>query len=231
MNPTMEKLMQSEAIAIALGTPDIIEWPEGRAYAKANAPAAVGDVLVRQIHRHLVDAKIAFVFREKMKTRDRLVLGKASKAGAKLEFFSDLDLVVEVNFEAWSRLTPDQRVALIDHELCHFGVEETEKGMEYVLLSHDVEEVPRHSAPLGPLEERSQDLRGYRPERAARDLGRRGDERRMTKLTKKLIRYVEIEGVEYRLEIYPEGVRIVRKGFRQGAELSWRKLIAEGKQS
>ena len=62
--------------------------------------------------------------------------------GGKLEYFSELQLLVEVNWEAWFLLTPAQKVALIDHELCHFGREEDEKTGEvtYVTLPHDVEE-------------------------------------------------------------------------------------------
>jgi hypothetical protein len=34
-----------------------------------------------------------------------------------------------------------QRVALVDHELCHFGREEDDKGnRSWVLVSHDIEE-------------------------------------------------------------------------------------------
>lgn len=59
--------------------------------------------------------------------------------------------VIEVAEDAWSLLDADQRKALLDHELCHFCLEESEEGPpEMALLDHDVEEfvaiMERHGA-------------------------------------------------------------------------------------
>lgn len=139
-NRTTIGILASEAMQRAFATEVLGAWPEGAAYRLAAQPEAIGAVLVETLHRHLTDAQIAFVYREKMKTRDKVVLAKASLAGSKLEFFTDIDLVVEVNWETWGRLTDEQRAAVMDHELCHFGMEEDENGTKYVLLHHDVEE-------------------------------------------------------------------------------------------
>jgi Putative phage metallopeptidase len=59
--------------------------------------------------------------------------------------------VVEIAFDAWEVLTERQRVALVDHELCHLVIEGTETG-EIVrrIKGHDVEEfqvvAERHGA-------------------------------------------------------------------------------------
>lgn len=58
-----------------------------------------------------------------------------------LAFYSDKDFLVEVNWSAWRLLSGPQRVALIDHELCHFSISQSEKGDTLkTILGHDVEE-------------------------------------------------------------------------------------------
>lgn len=118
-------------------------WPEKGALQIAEQPAAIGAVLIDAIHTDLRDASIGYAFRKRMQKGEKIVLATASRAGAKLEFFSGLDLLVQVNWETWPRLSLDQRLALMDHELCHFAMEHTEKGIRYVTRGHDVEEFER----------------------------------------------------------------------------------------
>lgn len=139
-NATANALMQSDAIERALAVHVLAVWPEHTPFTTAEQPAAIGAVLVSTLHRHLAGAQIGYVFREDISSHDKTTLAKASKAGSKLGFFTGLDLCIDVNHTAWLTLSSEQRVALIDHELCHFGLEETDKGEKYVLLSHDVEE-------------------------------------------------------------------------------------------
>lgn len=139
-NATASTLFDSPPIQEALVVPVLGNWPEDETYHEAPQPAAIGAALVGSLHRHLLGATIAYVFRQSMAEKDKTTLAKASKAGNKLSFFTGYDLCIDVNHEAWLKLTPEQRVALIDHELCHFGVEDTDKGTRYVLLGHDVEE-------------------------------------------------------------------------------------------
>lgn len=129
-------------ITTALTTPLLANWDPDTTYARAEQPAAIAEVLIDAVHDHLAGASIGYLFREKMKTRDRVILGKASKAGAKLEFFDDFDFLIEFNWQEWRRLSPMQRIALVDHELSHFGYEENEKTGErtWCLQSHDIEE-------------------------------------------------------------------------------------------
>lgn len=110
--------------------------------------------------------EIRYVFRDQAaKSKGRTVLGKAHKVGGMacylihsatgdLNEFGDQApdmLVVEIAFDAWEVLTEKQRVALVDHELCHLVIEGTETG-EIVrrIKGHDVEEfqvvVERHGA-------------------------------------------------------------------------------------
>jgi hypothetical protein len=45
------------------------------------------------------------------------------------------------------------------------------------------------------------------------------------KLGRALKREVEIHGVPYTVTVSPLGVRLVRKGFRKGVAVSWRRLL------
>jgi hypothetical protein len=60
----------------------------------------------------------------------------------------------------WTTLSKEQRVALVDHELCHFEVEypdDDEKQRTIHITGHDVEEftavIERHGAWRPPLED------------------------------------------------------------------------------
>ena len=46
------------------------------------------------------------------------------------------------------------------------------------------------------------------------------------RLERALKREVDIGGVTHTVTISPLGVRLVRKGFRKGVALSWRRLLA-----
>lgn len=46
-----------------------------------------------------------------------------------------------------------------------------------------------------------------------------------TKLDKTIRREIEIDGNAYTVSVSPEGVKLTRKGFRRGAEISWRELL------
>lgn len=127
-------------IAEALAQPLLKTWNEEWEFHHAAQPEAIGRVLVEAIHTELASASIGYLFREKIKRRDRGVLAQASKAGGKVRHFSEFDLLIDVNWTSWQHLSPLQRVALIDHELQHFCREVTDHGVKYSLVSHDLEE-------------------------------------------------------------------------------------------
>lgn len=117
------------------------EDEEGEAYREARQPEAIGRVLVCHVHRHLKNYEVGYLYREKIERNGRTVLGKASKVGAKLKHFSNLDFLIEINRRAWAVLSQRQRVALVDHELAHCGTETTEDGEDkLVMIAHDLEE-------------------------------------------------------------------------------------------
>jgi hypothetical protein len=47
-----------------------------------------------------------------------------------------------------------------------------------------------------------------------------------TKLDKVLKREIEIDGQAYIAAVSPEGIKVTKKGFRKGNEISWRSIIS-----
>ena len=47
-----------------------------------------------------------------------------------------------------------------------------------------------------------------------------------TKLDKVLKREIEIDGQSYIAAISPEGVKVTKKGFRKGNEISWKSIVS-----
>lgn len=127
-------------VGLALLKPIPNVWTKGDVLATAEQPAAIGSVLIEAIHSHLAEASIAYAYREFIARRGKIVLAQASKGGPKLEFFAGIDLVIEVNWEAWSKLNREQRIALMDHELSHFARLDDEGKVSYVIVGHDIEE-------------------------------------------------------------------------------------------
>ena len=93
--------------------------------------------LIEQYHLWLKKAKILFVFRsEAQKSGGRLILGQAAKVPAKFQVSMDYDFIIWLAEDEWTALSLKQKIALVDHELCHC------KGMEnkWQIQPHDVEE-------------------------------------------------------------------------------------------
>lgn len=125
--------------AKALGTPiPAGEWPKELTYQRADQVGEIAHVLIPEVHNELLGARIAYLFKERLRSKGREVGGKASKAGAKLEAIGGVDFVIEVNWWAWRGMTPEQRIALVDHELEHC-TKDDETGA-WTMVPHDVEE-------------------------------------------------------------------------------------------
>ena len=46
-----------------------------------------------------------------------------------------------------------------------------------------------------------------------------------TKLDKVLKREIEVDGQSYIAAISPDGIKVTKKGFRKGNEISWRSIV------
>jgi hypothetical protein len=78
-----------------------------------------------------------------------LTLGRCKKATDLDREFREFDVVILLNAQAWKELEPKQRVALVDHELCHATVATDKNGENvlderdrlcYRMKKHDIEE-------------------------------------------------------------------------------------------
>jgi hypothetical protein len=118
----------------------------------------IAEKLIEQHHRHLLDVPIRYLWRDKAaSSKGKVVLGKARKVTGlpahlvhlalkdeppeEVEFF-----VLEIAADMWQTLTEAQRVALVDHELCHLGTAGADERL--IVRGHDLEEfsavVERH---------------------------------------------------------------------------------------
>lgn len=125
-------------LAIETCAPTPAEWPEGEKYLGAPQCEALAKVMIGGIHEHLKDARIAYVFREDIGNRGRVVLAKASKPGGALAWLTGVDFLISFNFTHWRDLDVAARCALVDHELAHFE-HDLDTG-KYFLVGHDLEE-------------------------------------------------------------------------------------------
>ena len=104
--------------------------------------------VIPQWHEHAKGLLFAYLFTDEIgNSKGRVVMAKVKKMGAIEAAVTGLDAVMVVDRTIWNRLTEQQRVALIDHEFCHVGIDE---AGAVVLRGHDLEEfiavVKRHGA-------------------------------------------------------------------------------------
>jgi len=103
----------------------------------------IAEKLIPKYHSELVDARIKYLFRSVAKKHgERITLGTCSKISGRQEHLTNLDFVIEIAYDSWTQLSPTQRTALVDHELCHAkGLEDDKTGeMKWSTVPHDVEE-------------------------------------------------------------------------------------------
>lgn len=123
----------------------------------------IAQKLIAEHHSHLAGVEIKCVFREPIaKSKGKLQLGKARKISGLNAHLVGLArpydrgddppdfFVIEIASMTWHSLTEAQRLALVDHELCHFDVEwnENDDTEKLIIRGHDLEEfteiVARH---------------------------------------------------------------------------------------
>lgn len=110
--------------------------------------------LIDAHHDHLTDARIGLAWCTSWKPdRDgRVTLGKCKKASDLDREFVQFDFIILLKKSFWQdmKVTPDQRRALLDHELCHAGGVYDDRTGEPVydergrktwrIIKHDIEE-------------------------------------------------------------------------------------------
>lgn len=126
-------------------------------------------------HSHLTNARIALAWHKDVKPNvdGWIMLGKAKKASDLDRELAPWDFVIVLNQEFWQKAKPEQRKALLDHELCHCEVErgsddepkrDEKDRVCYRIRKHDIEEfkgvVERNGIWKRDLESFAKALRG-----------------------------------------------------------------------
>lgn len=93
-------------------------------FEESDSVREVAEDLIDKFHPHLQDAKDLIGYYVRFGTSDWA--GKAKKCTAFERHVTGKTLFVFVNSDAWDALKHDQRLALIDHELCHFSRSKTQ---------------------------------------------------------------------------------------------------------
>lgn len=119
-------------------------------YTSAVEVLNIAEKLIQEHHQHLQGELIEYIFRDKAASKGgKIVFGKARKIRGLTAYLSrpeeDEYFLMEIGLDAWKTLTQEQKVALVDHELCHFGIDDNGNK---VIIPHDLEEfvavVDRH---------------------------------------------------------------------------------------
>ncbi|RJQ26097.1 hypothetical protein C4577_04145 [Candidatus Parcubacteria bacterium] len=113
----------------------------------------IADELIPKNHRHLVGVRMDFLFSETTPKRGgkdvwgtmRKVSSLAAYLGAdktdQERGVNDPFFVMTISQPIWDELEEKDRIALVDHELCHAAVELDDQGDSILgTKSHDVEE-------------------------------------------------------------------------------------------
>jgi hypothetical protein len=140
---TLSDLDLKFAKALSTFVPAI--WPEGEdgkpeKFLQAEAAASIAHVFIRScpLHARLSNAKIAYLFRQAIVKGGKEKGGVASRASSKVAYLTGFDFVIEFSHDIWLKLTPEQRLALVDHELAH--CERDPETGAWTMRDHDVEE-------------------------------------------------------------------------------------------
>ena len=75
------------------------------------------------LHDDLSGCNIALAYRKATKADadGRMVLGKCVKVSDLQKEFAQFDFIIVLNMESWRDFSDAQKLALMDHELCHIG--------------------------------------------------------------------------------------------------------------
>lgn len=91
-------------------------------FDKAPEVQLVARDIIEAHHRHLVEAKMLYLFRfGTWKVNRKIRGGSAEKCSGKIKFLTGADFIITINGECWPHMDTKTQCALVDHELCHCG--------------------------------------------------------------------------------------------------------------
>lgn len=124
-------------------------------YRPAPEVAAIAEKLIEQYHQHIKDfnVRVEYVFQDKIQMKgDNEVWGTCRKItnlnaylASNEQSSGDPFFVISIAEPVWEILPEKERMALVDHELCHTAAEYQEKDDEEPVVKlaikpHDMEE-------------------------------------------------------------------------------------------
>lgn len=111
-------------------------------FDRADSVEEIAQDLISKYHSHLVNAKIAYLFKNKsIKRGGKEVIATSEKCGPKVKALAEYDFIITVAYPTYNDLTDKQKIAVIDHELEHCFVDEGPDGSpKFKIVTHDVEE-------------------------------------------------------------------------------------------
>ncbi len=119
--------------------------PAASDYEPAPVVETIAKDLIAKHHPHLASAAISYVFtHKKMTHQGRQAAGKMSRPPKLQVYHHDFDFILIVDWQWWADngRSKQQKLALIDHELCHGTAKEDAKtgDVKFGIRGHDVEE-------------------------------------------------------------------------------------------
>ena len=113
-------------------------------YSPAPDVEELAHKIIQQFHKHLVEAKIQYLYREgaSWTKSGKDVLGQTKRVSGAAASVTGLDFMIIINQSIWAQLPQNMKEAVIDHELAHCcrGEDDKEGNPKWSLQSHDVEE-------------------------------------------------------------------------------------------
>lgn len=97
--------------------------------------------VIKLYHAPLEEARIGLLFRDEApRSGKRVTMGQAKKVAPAEKALIPYDFIIWFARDIWESITPQQRFALVDHELCHCGIELDDGGAKTKMIPHEVEE-------------------------------------------------------------------------------------------
>lgn len=126
---------------------------------KTTEPYVLLAQMRKENHSHIDEAKVALAWRHRVKSdKDGILkLGQCLKNSGVHRELANYDFIILLNKTAWDAFAMEQKLALLDHELCHIMPSEDKNGDQvrddlgrklFRMRRHDIEEfqevVKRH---------------------------------------------------------------------------------------
>ena len=124
-------------------------WPKDTKFILSDEVKEIGQQIIKSLRSDLREFSIGYVFKEKASQNgERIVLGQVKCENALQKILHGLDAIVIIGFNTWHELKPDNKFALVTHELEHLAADE--KSGRLKTIPHTVEEFPKVIEIFGP---------------------------------------------------------------------------------